>query len=135
MAGRPRTEIDKDTFINTIVDAESEQTFPSRAKLFEFIGEVLDIPSYTVTNRVREWGVVLKTELGKRGRPAGVKTEPQSVGVVVDLSELLAAFAPLGIKCSADIIASPDKSPEQNERIRECYRTLRELTGVPPWKK
>lgn len=139
MAGRPRTEIDRELFTNTIIDAETEQTFDSQLALHKFIGEILEIPHYTVANRIKEWGIVTKTQPGRRGRPAGsgkaaslvrptVKSKVQPSDV--DLSDLFAAFAPLGIKTSADLLTSVNKTPEQNEAIRDCWKTLRSMVDM-----
>lgn len=136
MAGRPRTEIDKELFINTINDAENEQQFDSMLALHKFIGEVLDLPFYTVANRIKEWGLTLKTQPGKRGRPAGssgctARPKKQETTEGPDLSELLAAFAPLKIKSSADLLTWSGKTHEQNEAIREAWRTLRLALDMP----
>lgn len=128
--GRTRTEIDRVVFVNTIADAEAEQTFASRSALFTFVGEILSIPHYTVANRVREWGVELKTALGQRGRPAGAKlTLPKEEGP--DFSDLIAAFAGVGLKSSSDLLTSAHKTPEQNEKIRDAFRALRQMVDCP----
>ncbi len=139
MAGRPRTFDDRELFVNTIEDAENDQTFDTQSALFKLIAELLEIPVHTVANRVREWNVVLKTKPGKRGRPAGsvntinrvVKEREASPEDGPDLSELLAAFAPLKPKCTRDMIASADKTREQNVAIKQAWSTLREMLDCP----
>lgn len=133
--GRKRIEISQEVLTGTIRDAESEQSFPSRSALFAFIAEVLDVEPHTVANRVREWNVDLKTPLGKRGRPAGVKTVKAVVSEdsSVDFSELFAAFSGVGIqvKSTADIMTSAHKTTEQNQAIKTAWHNLREMVDSP----
>lgn len=143
--GRARVELSQEVLVNTINDAEAEESFSSRSALFSYVADVLEVPPYIVANRVREWGIALKTPLGKRGRPPGSgNSNPTStachrsvaiapIGEAPDFSDLLAAFRGAGIdvKSSIDLIAHQNRPIKENRKIRQAWDTLRDILDAP----
>jgi hypothetical protein len=132
--GRQRIEVDRNALVNTINEAENEQTFASRKALFDFVAGLFGIESSTVYNRVREWEIPLKTSLGKRGRPAnpnGNTPKKAQKSESPDFSELIAAFAGISIQSTADILTSQHKTPEQNAAIKQAWSSLRLIVDCP----
>lgn len=77
MAGRKPLAIDRDKLVKILEDKDQTGGFTNRSKLYDAVAteynqeSEVKIKGHNLVNRVSDWGMILKTPLGKRGRSDG----------------------------------------------------------------
>ncbi len=66
--GRKRIEIDQNVFKETIQQLEAQNNYSNLNQLYIAVAKIIGCPKGVVPLRISEWGISIKTTVGKRGR-------------------------------------------------------------------
>jgi 23S rRNA-/tRNA-specific pseudouridylate synthase len=147
--GRPKIDVDETVLRNTIADSEAEQTFSSLNALYDFVADVLDVSKSVVMLRIKELGIQVKTQPGKRGRPPAAtketseaKSKPTEAKTAAPAGNeiwdaIVLCFEDRGISVEkpSDLLTLRGNTQKQNKDVNLAWNDFRDMYDCPGPKR